>query len=77
MQVVSSHTLGITIFEASPDSPAHRVMCLDENCNFDLNPDISVCPLQFQGKNENVSSIGFDTIKQTQGIYDPLVLKKI
>lgn len=53
------------------------VMCLDENCNFNLNPDISVCPLQFQGKNVNVSPIGFDTIKQTQGIYSPLVLKKI
>lgn len=74
---VSSHTLCITLSEASPHSPAHRVIHSDENCNFVLKPDISVWPLQFQGKNENTSSIGFDTRKQTQGIYNNLVLKKI
>lgn len=48
--VGSSHTLYITIFEASPHSPAHRVIGLDENSNFDQKADISICSLQFQGK---------------------------
>lgn len=74
---VSSHTLYITLFEASPDSPAYKVICLDENCNFDLKPDISVWSLQFQAKNENKSSVGFNTRRQTQETCNHLVLKKI
>lgn len=74
---VSSHTLCITLFEASPDSPACRVIRLDENCSFDLKPEISVWPLQFQGKKWNTSSVGFDTRRQTQGTYNHSVLKKL
>lgn len=70
---VSAHTL----FETSPDSPAYRIIPLDENCNFDIKPDMSVWPLQFQGKNENTSSVDFDFRRQTQGTYSHLVLKKI